>query len=73
MLFVNERDRGTTSSSRGAEGGFRMRLALDTVHPWVRKRLLLGLVMALIAIVVGWFLPPRAVVDRATEEWYTQQ
>jgi hypothetical protein len=37
------------------------------------KRLALGLVMALFAIIAGWMLiPPEAGTDQATVDWYTQ-
>jgi hypothetical protein len=39
----------------------------------IGKRLALGLLMALFAIVAGWMLiPPEAGTDQATVDWYTQ-
>jgi hypothetical protein len=39
----------------------------------VARRLALGLLMALFAIVSGWMLiPPEAATDQATVDWYTR-
>ncbi len=39
----------------------------------VGKRLALGLLMTLFAIVSGWMLmPPEAGTDQATVDWYTR-
>lgn len=39
----------------------------------VAKRLALGLLMTLFAIVSGWMLmPPEAGTDQATVDWYTR-
>ncbi|HYM91251.1 MAG TPA: hypothetical protein VEW91_06420 [bacterium] len=39
----------------------------------IAKRLVLGFLMALFAIVAGWMLvPPDMGVDKATVEWYTR-
>ena len=38
---------------------------------FIKKRLVLGLIMALIAIMSGWALPPNVIADKATQEYYT--
>ena len=43
------------------------------LHRAIVRRLMLGLLMALVAIVAGWTLvPPSMVVDKATQEWYSR-
>ncbi|HKV44342.1 MAG TPA: hypothetical protein VJT32_06660 [bacterium] len=49
-----------------------LRFSSRVVRASLAKRLLLGLLMAVIAIVSGWFLSPKVGTDRATQEWYTQ-
>ena len=39
----------------------------------IGKRVVLGLLVTLFAIVAGWMLvPPEAGTDQATVDWYTQ-
>jgi hypothetical protein len=49
-----------------------MRFSSRAVRASLAKRLMLGLLMAMIAIVSGWFLSPKVGTDKATQEWYTQ-
>ena len=44
-----------------------------SVRAAIGKRLALGLMMALFAIVAGWVLvPPEASTDQATIDWYSR-
>lgn len=50
----------------------RQRAFPRTLYRAVGRRLVLGLLMALVAIVAGWTLvPPQVGTDAATVYWYT--
>ncbi len=51
---------------------FKLRITSPAFRAAVGKRLALGLLMALFAIVSGWMLvPPELGTDPATVDWYT--
>lgn len=52
---------------------FSGRMWSRSVRAAIGKRLALGLMMALFAIVAGWVLvPPEASTDQATIDWYSR-
>ncbi len=52
---------------------FNLRVRLPAFRAAIGKRLALGILMAVFAIVAGWILvPPEAGTDQATIDWYTQ-
>lgn len=54
-------------------GVFNRRVRSRAFRAAVGKRLALGLLMTLFAIIAGWMLiPPEAGTDQATVDWYTQ-
>lgn len=69
-VLARRDDVATPSSGGGAMSGSRFSSRAMRVS--LAKRLLLGLLMAAVAIVSGWFLSPNLGTDRATQEWYTQ-
>ncbi len=51
---------------------FRIHLRSREARASIRKRLALGLLMALFSIVTGWLMPPEVGTDQATANWYSQ-
>jgi len=50
-----------------------MRWVSFVFRPAIARRVVLGLLMTIFAIVAGWVLvSPAMVTDKATQEWYTQ-
>jgi hypothetical protein len=53
-------------------GMFNRRVRSRVFRAALGKRLVLGLLIALFAIIAGWVLiPPEAGTDQATVDWYT--
>lgn len=76
MLLVSRNDAvvriGRTREPEG-RAALSRRVRSRPFRAAVAKRLALGFLMALFAIVSGWMLiPPEAATDQATVDWYTQ-
>jgi hypothetical protein len=61
---------GSLASPAHTEG---MRYPSRALRVAIARRLALGLLMTVVAIVAGWTLvSPAVMTDAATQEWYTQ-
>ena len=49
-----------------------LRRLSSSVRASLTRRLALGLLLTLLAILSGWMLSPRLAADQATVNWYTQ-